>query len=412
VDALDLVRPILAQNPSDVSALRIVHRALSVPSTRVDAAELLENAAEAADDPEQRVAVIEALLAISADDPALAAARGRWLAQLIESKENEPEEALRIALRGAEAAPGEEELWSFAEQMARRLEQPQPVAEAYARALSRGPEPSIAERLGRRMVEFHEEWFDEPEQVIALLERVLTLCPDATWAFERLKLAFNAAGRWQQLFALYDRRLALPLESGERLEILREASMAARDFADDPERAILYFEALHREAKDDARVEASLERLYERHGKKRPLIELLSARLERLQKAERSALRVRIAELWFELGEPEPALALAEALLEHEERVEEAVQVLERILELPRAREAGEDGGPSALRRSTAHLERHYEEVGQIVELVRILVIEHSVAESREERRGLLERIVNLRLRDLDDTEGAFEAVS
>src|SRR5690606_37869755 len=187
---------------------------------------------------------------------------------------------------------------------------------------------------------------------------------------------------------------------------------AAGAFADDPERAILYFEALHREAKDDARVEASLERLYERHGKKRPLIELLSARLERLQKAERSALRVRIAELWLELGEPEPALALAEALLENEERVEEAVQVLERILGLPRAREAGEDGGPSALRRSTAHLERHYEEVGQIVELVRILVIEHSVAESREERRGLLERIVNLRLRDLDDTEGAFEAVS
>ncbi|MFO7181341.1 MAG: tetratricopeptide repeat protein, partial [Pseudomonadota bacterium] len=411
-EALDLVRPILAQNPSDVSALRIVHRALSVPSTRRDAAELLENAAEAADDAEQRVAVIEALLAVSADDPELSAARGRWLAQLIESKENEPEEALRIALRGAEAAPGEEELWSFAEQMARRLERPEPVAEAYARALARGPEPSVAERLGRRMVEFHEEWFDEPEEVIALLERVLALCPDATWAFERLKLAFNAAGRWQELFALYDRRLALPLERAERLEILREASMAARDFAGDPERAIHYFEALHREAKNDGRVEASLERLYERHGKKRPLIDLLSARLERLDKAERSALRVRIAELWLELGEPEPALALGEALLDENERVEDAVRVLERILELPRARDAAEDGGPSALRRATAHLERHYESVGQVVDLVRVLGIQHSVAESREERRELLERIVNLRLRDLDDTEGAFDAVS
>jgi len=44
------------------------------------------------------------------------------------------------------------------------------------------------------------------------LERVLVLCPSASWAFDRLKLAFNSGARWQELFSLYDVRLAAGLE--------------------------------------------------------------------------------------------------------------------------------------------------------------------------------------------------------
>ena len=217
------MEPILALNPSDAEALRVVHQALSVPEARARAAAVLEQVAEGSEDPAARADVIEALLAVANEAPELAAARSRWLMQLLETKTDAPEEALRLALRGAEAAPSEEQLWEFAEAMARRLDQPQPLSEAYARTIERDLAPDIANSLGRKIVEFHEEWFDDPERVVHLLERVVALCPAAEWAFDRLKLSFNAAGRWADLFKLYDQRLAEPLSEIERLEILQRS---------------------------------------------------------------------------------------------------------------------------------------------------------------------------------------------
>lgn len=406
-EALAMVRPIVAANPSDMDALRIVHRALALAETRAEAAQLLEQAAEAFEDPARRADVMEALLAVSAEAPELSAARNRWLTQLLETKVDAPEEALRIALRGAEAAPAELGLWKAAESMARRLDAPNAVVDAYTRAFERSLPPAVAEELGQRMVEFYGEWFDEPERVVHMLQRVLELCPTASWAFDRLKLAFNGAGRWQELFALYDARLRAGLQANERVDLLREAAMAARDFAGDPERAIAYLEALNRETPGDNRVEGSLERLYERHAKKRPLIELLSARLRGTAAAERGDLVARIASLWLDLAEPVPALGLVEDLLSEAERVPDAVRLLERVITLPAAK-AG-SGAEMPLLRATGHLKTYYRSSASVVDVVRMLQIEERVAASPAERRVLLEEIVNLLLRELGDEHGAFE---
>jgi tetratricopeptide (TPR) repeat protein len=96
-EALELVRPVLGRNPSDITALGIVHRMLAFPETRAEAANLLEWVAEGSEDPARRAEVLEALLAVSTEAAELLPARSRWLAQLIETKSNEPEEALRIA---------------------------------------------------------------------------------------------------------------------------------------------------------------------------------------------------------------------------------------------------------------------------------------------------------------------------
>lgn len=408
-DALSLVRPILEDNPSDRDALSIVHRALTLAPTRDEAAQLLESSAERFAEPVRRAEVLEALLAVSANVPELAPARGRWLGQLLETKSDQPEEVLRVALRGAEAAPGALQLWDLAERVARRLGTPRPVAEAQARVFEGALQAGVADELGRRMVEFHEEWFDEPERVVQLLERILTLSPGSDWAFERLKLSFNAAARWDELFALYDARLATGLPLLDRGELLREAAMAARDFAGQPERAMRYLEALNSQAPGDGRVEASLERLYERHGKKRPLIELLGARKDKLPVGDKAQLTVRIAALWLDIEEPAPALALAEELLREPARKGDAVQLLERLLTLP----ASAEGGPeSSLVAATRHLKAHYRERGSSVDVVRMLEIEKQVAQSRAERRALLEQIVELRLSELDDGVGAFAAAA
>ncbi|HEY4106281.1 MAG TPA: tetratricopeptide repeat protein, partial [Polyangiaceae bacterium] len=68
-EALALVEPILAVNPSDAEALRVVHHALSVPEARARAAVILEQVAEGSEDPSARADVIVALLAVSNDAP-------------------------------------------------------------------------------------------------------------------------------------------------------------------------------------------------------------------------------------------------------------------------------------------------------------------------------------------------------
>ena len=152
------------------------------------------------------------------------------------------------------------------------------------------------EELGQRAVEFHEEWFDEPENVAALLRRMVERAPAPGWAFERLKLVYNAGEQWNELFSLYDTALAATTDRELRLQLLEDAVGTARDLAGDPDRLMAYLEevlALRR----DARTRSALERLYERHGRKDKLIALLTAQLGDLEPAAaRSLSLIHISE--------------------------------------------------------------------------------------------------------------------
>jgi tetratricopeptide (TPR) repeat protein len=357
--------------------------------------------------------VIEALLAVSAEAPELARARTRWLAQLLESKQDQPAEALELSLQGAEASPEAAELWETAHEMARKLGDPSKVAEAYERTLERKLLPEVAGGIGQRMVEFLEEWFDDPDHVHSVLERVLELSPAAEWAFDRLKLTFNSAGRWPELFALYDRRLEFGTkEKDEEVSLLREAAMAAKDFASDAERAIGYLERINRLSPGDTRVETTLERLYERHGRTRPLIDLLSARLSSSRVTDAAELAARIAALWLDLNETPPAFELAAGLLESGKADEAAVALLERVLTLPAAREQHVgDGPPSVLERSALLLEKRYRKQGLPVDVVRMLEIEVDTSLDPKRKAALLSEVAELREEKLDDPQGAFDTL-
>ena len=137
-----------------------MHRTFDHPECRARAAEILERIAQVSDDRVSRSEVIEALLAVSAEAPELARVRTRWLTQFLRTKQDQPAEAQRLALQGAEAAPEETELWDISHETARKLGDPARVAEAYERAIERALPPAVADELGRRRVEFLEGWFD------------------------------------------------------------------------------------------------------------------------------------------------------------------------------------------------------------------------------------------------------------
>ncbi|AKT42745.1 tetratricopeptide repeat protein [Chondromyces crocatus] len=408
-EALDVVAPSLLSGAPQPAALDLAIRALGHPEAGTRAAELLEQAEVAAGDTAARIALLETMLARGPGDTA---ARLRWYERLLDLHGDDPEQALGVALRAAGTLPGEVSLWERAEQLGRKTQQPERVIDAYAAALDAATSLSSdeIEELGRRGVEYHEEWFEAPDTTMRLLRRLVELLPGSVWAFERLKLAYNAAERWDDLFGLYDTMLARTEDQAERQFLLEDAATVARDLAGDAERTMRYLEALL-ELSDDARTRSSLERLYERHGRHRPLIRLLSADLPRLPADAAQRLRERIALLWLEgVGEAEAALPGVEQMLEREPASNEAFSLLERILDAT-SEPPETDERRDARRRTAELLTGRYREQARPAELTRVLEIQADGA-TPDTRRGLLAEIVKLRRDVLGDEPGALERLA
>ena len=353
----------------------------------------------------------------SRPDPEDALSRQRWFERLsdLQRERGSLEEALATAARAARELPQVHALWSRAEELARTLARPDDVAALYSDVLARALSRELAVEIGERAVQFYEEWFDDPARVVTILERVLELDPTADWAFDRLKLVLDSGERWDDLFALYDR--ALESATGKkRATLLEDAAQTAKDFADRPDRAIRYLEQLQELKPADTKLAGSLERLYERQGKHRELVSLLSARLPSLRPDEARRTRARVAALWLdELGEVSAALETIEPLLERTETVDGQVSsevwgLLERVLaaaplapetrrsSLPprsegaaRPKRARKSEAPASSRgsvrqRAAAFLRDHYAATGRDADLARMLLIELETVRSSKER--------------------------
>jgi tetratricopeptide (TPR) repeat protein len=453
-EALACVAAVLESAPQDASALALSTRLLAPPETRAATITMLERTLESVEDPEVRAQVLTRLLDTPTDASSRELRRG-WFERLLEllTAEEKSELGLATVLRAAEELPDVDALWDRAEELARALHRPDEVSALYGKTLDAPMPHDDALALGKRAVAFHEEWYEDPDRVVRILERILEIDPTESWAFDRLKLLFDASARWDDLFALFDRALLRVGSAGgggaggggaetKRIELLEDAAQIAKDFASRPERAIGYLEQLIAMRPDDARLSASLERLYERHDRHRELVMLLGARLPQLPAREAQATRARIAGLWLnELGDAAAALQVVEDLLAR--GVDASIDLsglLERILAVappyaelrePSPREGARDSAPppaatdgasapaertsrpSAVpppmtgpkrtlvrQRAAALLKERYVESGRDADLVRVLEVELEAVKSVKERirrhRQLAELYVNL----------------
>jgi tetratricopeptide (TPR) repeat protein len=450
-EALSALRAVLADAPGEPAARALAMQLLAHQTTRAETISLLEQACEATDDLTAREEILthlieapmpaseararaaaesEARLRIDDDgedsvrpkaesrpDPEEVQARQRWYERLsdLQREGGNPEEALATAARAARDLPHVSALWDRAEELARVVSRPDDVAALYTDVLSRALPSELAVGIGERAVQFYEEWFDDPARVVTILERVLELDPTADWAFDRLKLVLDSAERWDDLFALYDR--ALESASGKkRAALLEDAAQTAKDFADRPDRAIRYLEQLQELKPGDTKLAGSLERLYERQGKHRELVTLLSARLPSLRPDEARRTRTRVAALWLdELGEAASALETIEPLLDRADAPEAQVSsevwgLLERVLaaapqapesrrsslpprgdSAPRPKRTRKSEAPASTRgsvrqRAAAWLRDHYAATGRDADLARMLLIELETVRSSKER--------------------------
>ena len=414
--------PLFGVVPPIAAVHQMMQRTLADAAARGPIIERLEQLAEEAD-PTTRLRVYEFLVKARAETAGTAGARRRWHLQLVELTRDRAD-ALKAAIEGAIEQPDAIELWEVAETIARELGQVEGISRAYHRALGESTtDPALAEALVRRMIAFDSEFGADSPLLVEALQRMLELSPGARWAIDRVKLVLGSQARWDELFGIYDRAIAVAPDDSARAALLDEAAFAAKDLAARPERAIVYFESIHALRPEDPTVDAALERLYEKQGHTSALIQLLDGRLARRTGFHRLELLRKMASLWADLGNAEEAIAIVDRMLSDGAPVADTTDLLERLAtDVAASKAAGQatgeptpkpDSSIGAQKRAIALLRAHYEAVGQIDDVIRMSERELALAADNEGRTRCIRDLVALRLAAAERTtpESVFAQV-
>jgi len=424
-EALASVGAVLESVPNDARAIAIGAKLLRAPAVRARTVETFENALDLSDDTDAKIAILNELLTSADDSGETPDALFRWYDELagLHAEKGRNQDALEAVLRAASRLPTNHALWDRAEALSRELENPHPVAELYESTLDGSLTREDAVELGKRAVSFFEEWYDDSNRSARVLERILETDPNEPWAFDRLKLLFDAEERWQDLFGLFDRAIvAAPAD--KKLELLDEAAQVAKDFASDPIKAIEYLEQIRKLRPNVARVDAALERLYERTGRFRELIALYTSQIPSQGEREAQDTRARIAKILVdELKDVTAALATVEELIAREADLgprKDVEPILERILDATahgnEARDEGKSGRPQGgkraqtRQRAAAILKERYTAAQRESDLVRILEVELEAVKGTKDRARRHEQIAVLH-ETLGDAKDALDHV-
>lgn len=295
------------------------------------------------------------------------------------SADAEAEAQFQGALAAAEEAPENDEGWDLLEELAEQLQRPDEVGAVYRKVLALDLSRDVAESLGQRAAQFHEEWFSEDSPHLAeVLTRVLELDPTAEWALQRVTVVMTVGERWSELLGLYDRALSATKDKGRREQLLDEAASLAKDFAGAPDRAIDYLAQLLELRPGDSQLVSSLERLLERQGRWEELIALWRKRVEDASAKDALALRGRIAACYLDnLGDAASCLAEARALLDDGADAEANLALLERIVAL-------EGATPDVRRGALDILRERYEGEGRADDVIRVVGVALAFAHGDE----------------------------
>ncbi len=291
--------------------------------------------------------------------------------------------------------------WEEVEGLAADLDKPDDIVALYNEALSGKVEPQVAEMIGERAGGFCDEWFgDDPSVLEKILVRVTSLAPSSDTALQRLSVIYTVAERWADALGLYDRAVDSTKDRSRRIRLLREAAQLAKDVANQPDKAIGYYQQLLPLTPDDAQVSQGLERLLERHERWADLIELWESRIDSQSKSQRERSRARIASVWLDsLKDPGRALAATRPLLAEADDDKESTSLLERII-------GADNSGGNVRDQALDLLRAHYDAAQKPREVIRILkrVIELDPAKS-----GPLHEEAGGRLAEVEDLPAAMD---
>ena len=255
-------RALVESSQREPALRKVALAALNNQEHAARAVRVLERVAEAIDDKASRAEVYEALFdkaspeALGSSEEALYEA---WLATI-----EDDDKALIVASRAAARVPESDPFWDRAEELARAVKRPEPVAEAYRAVLAR-TEPPLRKRprCARRAWRcLPREWFDDQDLVSGCSARDGSRALGAR-GFERLKLIYNAGGALARAVRAVRPRISAQADDDTRSMTSKTRSRRrATSLAIPSAPSAISSSCAHSQGRH--KIESQLERLYER----------------------------------------------------------------------------------------------------------------------------------------------------
>ncbi len=268
-------------------------------------------------------------------------------------------EAFSDAFSAARSEPSNEGHWDAVDEHARRVDAPEDAEALYLEVLEQDLDKPTLGLLGQRAVNFLEEWYEDTDRSIAILNKLLRKDWENSWALEKLSLLLTLAERWDDLLGTYDEALAAADTASQKAGLLEEAARIAKDFAGQAQRASAYLKELLLLKPDDDKLSASLERRLEQQERYADLVDVWSARLAVVDEPSELLLRTRIAETQLsQLKNAQASLHSVKELLARGIGETDACRLLEGITESAAADIHARREALDILRQRYAKLER------------------------------------------------------
>ncbi len=385
--ALEDLEDVLQADPASREARDIVEKCLDVPALRARAAVVLERVYAARDDVRELVRVLEIHLETVTE---VAERRDllRRIAELRDQRLSDDAGALDAFARFVPLAPGDDEARKRLLAIADRIHAHERAASVLLEAADAATAPQPRAEILEAVAALYEDPIKDPIRAEAIYRRVLELDPEdpdlvlpAARALERI---YAEAQRSPDIARMLAVQVKLEQTGEKRRELLaRLGELSETILADAPAAIAAWKQRLDEEPADERALEA-LDRLYDRSGDWRALVEILRTR-ERgaTDKAARRELMVRAAAV------------LADKLTD----VPEAILGYRAVVD-----DFGAD--PQTL----AALEQLYGAAERWEDLAETLEANLGLAETDLERLALLARLGEVRQTKIKDLNGGLEA--
>jgi tetratricopeptide (TPR) repeat protein len=359
VAAFEHLEGVLEREVGNREARELVERTLSIPELRNRAAVVLERVYDAKNEVRDLVRVLEVRLEFAKETQDQRELLAR-VASLKDERLQDDAGSFDTYARLIPLDPDDSHARSRALEIARRTGAHERAAEVLiaAAAAARSPQPR-AEILSE-VAHIYEDLLGDGARAEAVYKEVLAIDPDdgtlslpAARALERI---YGASGRNAELRSMLQIEVKLETEAAARRDLYARLGELCETVLDDAEGAISAWKARLEDDPSDGLALAALDRLYERTGSFRALVEVLRERANHEPSARRE-LMMRIAKtlgdklhdvpeailgyraIVDEFGPDAATLAALATLYDAADRFEDLAETLEKDLELAETQE-------------------------------------------------------------------------
>jgi len=384
--ALHYLEEVVAADSSLRDARELVEKCLAHPDLRQRAAIILEGVYADREETRDLVRVLEVRLEFVTDDVERRELLRR-IAELRDERLTDDKGAFEAYARLLPLSPADVEARGRFLEIAARLGRLDEAADVVMVAAKNADSPQPRAELLGDVARIYEE-SEQTERAEAVHKQVLELAPDdpsiALPAVRALERIYTAAGKKRDLADVLRAQVRLEDAVPVRRDLLARLGALSEDELRDDAAAIAAWRMRLEDDPADEQALGALDRLYERTGEHRSLVEVLRNRERQATGPEmRKVLMVRTAQ------------ALAERLGD----VQEAILAYRAVLD--------DFGADRSVLSALAEL---YEKAGEWPDLADTLEAELALATEPADRIALLTRLGDVRRRRLSDTSQALEA--